>query len=308
MSDHAPGRANLFGSLIYNRPLVCLTLTAFMWGCNAIVSRAAVPEISPMMMTGLRWIFVCLFTLPIAMRGFPAAWSELRPKLRIIVLLGVTGFTGFNALFYLAGHFTEAINIGILQGSIPIFVLLGVVLFQAVRVTALQLVGVILTLIGVGTIASKGSWATLATLSFNFGDLLMVAACASYALYTIVLQKRPAVPALVLFSAFAWVALISALPLVAIEYAIGEASMPTLKGWALVVFVALFPSFLAQMLFMRGVELMGPERAGLFVNLVPVFASILAVVLLGEAFLLFHAVALMLVLGGIWLAEKARSR
>jgi len=187
-------------------------------------------------------------------------------------------------------------------------VLIGALLFLKARVTLLQLVGVALTLIGVAAIASKGDPARLAALTFNLGDLLMILACAGYALYTIVLKRRPALPPLVIFAAFAWFALFSALPLAAVEYAAGKTMWPTAKGWALIGFVAFFPSFFAQILFMRGVDLVGPERSGLFVNLVPVFASILAVVLLGEDFHLYHALALALVLGGIWLAEKGKGK
>ena len=102
------------------------------------------------------------------------------------------------------------------------------------------------------------------------------------------------------------VALIGTLPLVAIEFALGQASLPTIKGWGILLYVAVFPSFLGQIFYVRGVDLVGPGRAGLFVNLVPVFAAILAVVILGERFAFYHGIALILVLGGIWLAERGK--
>jgi drug/metabolite transporter (DMT)-like permease len=131
----------------------------------------------------------------------------------------------------------------------------------------------------------------------------MVVACLLYAGYTVALQRRPAVAALSLFTVLAAAALLASLPLVAMEAASGQLQWPTLTGWTIAVLAVLFPSFLAQMFFLRGVELIGPGRAGVFINLVPVFASILAVAILGESFAAFQAIALGLVLGGIWLSE-----
>jgi drug/metabolite transporter (DMT)-like permease len=98
----------------------------------------------------------------------------------------------------------------------------------------------------------------------------------------------------------------SSLPLVGMEMIQGTAQFPTPKGWLILLYVAFLPSLLSQIFFIRGVELIGPARAGLFVNLVPVFGALLAVVLLGEPFALYHAIGLALVLGGIWLAERRR--
>jgi drug/metabolite transporter (DMT)-like permease len=92
------------------------------------------------------------------------------------------------------------------------------------------------------------------------------------------------------------------------EVYVGSVIWPSFKGWTITLYIALFPSFIAQIFFMRGVELIGPGRAGIFVNLVPVFASALAVVILSEAFHLYHGVALALVLGGIWIAERHKLR
>jgi drug/metabolite transporter (DMT)-like permease len=134
----------------------------------------------------------------------------------------------------------------------------------------------------------------------------MLIACLFYAGYTLGLRHRPAVPGLVFFAAMAVVAFVSSLPLIGLEMAQGAAQFPTPKGWLILLYVAMMPSLLSQIFYIRGVELIGPARAGLFVNLVPVFGALLAVVLLGEPFALYHALGLVLVLGGIWLAERRR--
>lgn len=92
----------------------------------------------------------------------------------------------------------------------------------------------------------------------------------------------------------------------AIEYAYGSLVIPGIKGWLLVIYCAIFPSVLAQILFMRGVELVGSNRAGLYVNLVPVFAALFAVMILGEVMHLYHIISLVLVLGGIYMAERGK--
>ena len=113
---------------------------------------------------------------------------------------------------------------------------------------------------------------------------------------------------MVFFTVLAVIAAITTVPLLAYEYASGDLIWPSFDGWLIVVYIALFPSFLAQIMFIRGVELIGPERAGVFVNLVPIFAALLAVLILSEPFELYHAVALVLVLGGIVVAESRKAK
>ncbi len=292
---------------LHNHPIVLLTLTALFWGGNAVAGRLAVGEVSPMMLTGLRWLLVCAIFLPMVGPELRREWPVLRPRLVSIIVMGLLGFTGFNALFYIAAYYTEATNIGIIQGSIPVFVLAGALIAFRTPVRLIQAVGIAVTVIGVIVVAIRGDAARLATLSFNLGDSLMVLACLFYSAYTIALKKRPAISGLVFFAAVAVVALAGTLPLVAIEVALGQASLPTVKGWGILLYVAVFPSILGQIFYVRGVDLVGPGRAGLFVNLVPVFAAILAVVILGERFAFYHGIALALVLGGIWLAERGKA-
>ncbi|KZD12760.1 hypothetical protein AUP43_04075 [Oceanibaculum pacificum] len=278
-----------------------------MWGGNAVAGRIAVGEISPMLLTGIRWIGVVILLAIFARRTVIAEWPVLRRHLPFLMAMGALGFTGFNALFYLSAYTTSAINIGIIQGAIPIFVLIGAYIAYRTPVTLVQVIGAALTMIGVALVATRGEIAHAQALRINEGDLLMVIACALYAGYTVALRKRPAVSGLAMFSVMAVAALLTSLPLVAIEAAMGDFRAPTPTGWAVLAFVVLFPSFLSQIFFLRSVQLVGPGRAGLFVNLVPIFAAILAVLVLGELFQLYHALALGLVLGGIWLAERRRS-
>jgi drug/metabolite transporter (DMT)-like permease len=288
------------------RAYVLLTLTALFWAGNAILGRLAVGEVSPMALVSLRWLGALCLLVVFAHAQVRRDWPVIRGRLLFVAVMGATGFTIFNAIFYVAAHWTTAMNIGIIQGAFPVFVLIGAFAAYRTRVAGLQLAGVLMTMAGVAIIASGGELARLAVLALNLGDVLMIAACLLYAGYTLGLSRRPPVSALSLFTGMACAALVTSLPLALGEAALGRFQWPTPEGWLILGLVTLFPSFLSQIFFIQGVALIGPGRAGIFVNLVPVFTSILALLVLDEPFEPFHAVALALVLGGIWLSERGK--
>ena len=290
------------------RAYLLLIVTTWCWGCNALFGKIAVGEISPMLLVTLRWLGVVLLLLVFARRHFARDWPVLRQNLRYLALMGIAGFTAFNALFYISAHYTSAINIGIIQGSIPIFVILGSYILYRIRITRIQTIGIAVTLLGVMTVVSGGDLSQILDLSISRGDFLMLLACALYAGYSVGLIRRPAVSALALFTLLAAAAFVGSLPLLVIETLYQGFALPSMTGWTIAILVTLLPSFVAQIFFIQGVSLIGPGRAGVFVNLVPVFASIMAVLFLGESFELFHAVSLGLVLGGIGLSEIGKAK
>lgn len=280
-----------------------LSFTMACWGGNAVAGRLAVGEISPMVITSLRWGIVAVFLIGLVPRGLMNAWPEIRRHWVKITLMGIGGLTLFNALYYVAAHHTTAVNIALLQGSIPMFVVIGALLVYRTRIGILQMAGIVTTLVGVVVVATQGHIGALAGLRLNIGDLLLLVACFLYAGYTLALRGRPEMPGLVFFAAMAIVAFVTSLPLVGYEIVAGTVLWPTPKGWMILAFIAVFPSFLAQVTYIRGVELIGPGRAGLFNNLIPLFGAFFAVIVLGEPFALFHLVALVLIVGGILIAE-----
>ncbi len=282
-----------------------LTITALCWASNVVFGQLAVGEISPMLLVCLRWattlLLIALFVGPVIRRD----WVALRPHLPFLAIMGATGFTIFNALFYLAAHTTSGLNMGIIQGSIPIFVLIILFVVYRAPITWTALFGVMTALIGVVTVVTAGEFSRLLQLSFQFGDVLMVIACMLYAGYTVGLRRRPPVSAFALFVVLAASAFLAAVPLAALEVAAGTHQWPSAKGMMVVVLVAIIPSVIAQTCFIQGVDRLGPARAGIFVNLVPVFGSALVVLFLGEVLQGYHALSLALVLSGIWLSERA---
>ena len=289
---------------LYRTPPALLTLTAFMWGMNAIIGQLAVGEIAPFALVLARWVMVAAVLWPLYGRQVIAHWPAIRARLGGVVFMAIAGFTAFNSLFYVASIHTSGVNIGILQGAMPVMVLIGAVIFFGDKVSPLQALGVCVTLVGVAVVACKGDIDVLLALALNYGDLLMLVAALFYSAYTVAIRARPDVPGAALFTLFAVIAAVSAVPLAVWETTTENYEWPTMTGWALAIVVAIFPSCLAQLFFLRGVDLIGPARAGVYINLVPIFAAILAVIVLGEVFAAYHALALALVLGGIWLAGR----
>ena len=292
---------------LWDMPIALLALTALIWAGHAIVARLAVGQIAPMTLTTGRWAMALGPIMYAARSTLRTDLVVLRQRWFYVVCMGGLGFTAFNAIFYVSGHYTSAINISLIQGAVPAFVMLGAWLVFRDRVGPLQMLGAFVTIAGVATIAARGEWARLVSLAFNFGDAAMLFAALLYAGYTVGLRDRPKVSGLGFLAGMAIAALATSVPLFIAEIARGEFIWPSLSGYALLLYAALGPAFVAQMFFMRGVELIGPGRAGVFVNLVPVFGALMAVVLLGEPFAAYHIVALALVVGGIAIAQRAPS-
>jgi len=295
-------------SRAYSSAPFLLFLATLGWGSNTIASRLAVGEISPMLLIFFRWGFVVVILLSLYWRQMIDEWPIIRPRLKWLLIMGGCGLSLFNAFFYIAAHSTTAVNLGIIQSTMPGMILLGSFMFFGDRINGLQFSGLLLTLLGVGVIVTQGSLEQLMQLTFNHGDLLMIFACSFYAMYTVGLKSRPKISGMVMLAYFSVAAFLMTIPLMIFESLIYGTVMPGIKGFAIVFYIAIIPSFLSQIFFMRGVDLIGPGSAGLYANLVPIFSAIMAVLLLSEEFALFHLAAMLLVFGGIGLFEYQSRR
>ena len=288
----------------WGNPVLLLTLTTLIWAGHALVGRLAVGEIGPMTLVTLRWAVALIPIVLAARKTLKADWARLSEHWPKVAAMGALGYTGFNALFYAAAHYTSAINMSLIQGSIPALVLIGSSLAYRLHASALAWAGALTTIAGVATIAAAGDWGRLAHANVNIGDAMMLLACAFYAFYTLALRGRPNASPFGFLAAMAFAALIASLPLFVAEVLTRGFTVPTWRGALVLLYAALGPAFVAQVFFMRGVELIGPSRAGVFINLVPVFGALMAVALLGEPFAAYHVVALALVVAGIVMAQR----
>ena len=280
-----------------------LAWATLFWAGNSIAGKLAVGHASPMVVVAVRWLVVMVVLYVFSRKHIAADWPVIRSRWRYLLLLGVLGFTGFSVALYYALVYTTAINSAILQGGMPFFVFCASFVLFGSRVSLKQAVGFVISFIGVVAIAARGDIDNLTALDINFGDALMLVAIISYGVYTAALRSKPTLHWASLMFALCLGATLSSLPLLAFEMAQGATIIPDLQGWAAITYIVIFPSLLGQVFYIRAVELIGSNRAGLFVNLLPIWGAVLAVTLLGEAFHLYHAVALVLILAGIGLAE-----
>jgi len=288
---------------LWSQPVFLMTLTTLFWAGNTVAGKTAVGHISPGLLTFSRWGLLSLILAFIYGKQMSAVWPELQSRWMYVAAMGALGLAAFNLLFYISAHHTTAVNIGILQGSIPIIVLIGAFFIYRTRITALQVLGATVGLIGVVTVALRGVPSQLADLRLNEGDILMASACIFYAGYTLGLKNRPKISGIVLFTYFAIAGSLLSAPVAFLEWWNGSIIWPDGTGWLVIVYVTIFPSFLSQIFFLRSVDLIGPGRSGVYVNLTPIFAALLAVVLLSEVFQLYHTIALALVVLGLWWAR-----
>ncbi|MER8525310.1 DMT family transporter [Mesorhizobium sp. M0814] len=280
-----------------------LLFTTLLWGGNSVAGKLAVGHISPMTLVFLRWLLAVLILLPIGWGTLRQDWPVVRRHWLLLGGLGACGFAFFNAIFYTALNYTTAINVSIEQAAIPIVIIIANFVLFRLRVNRVQIAGVVLTIIGVAVTASHGDLRQLLKLDLNFGDAIMLVAVLCYSFYSVGLRLKPVIRWQSLMLALSVAALVTSLPFFLWEIAAGKVIVPDARGWAVAFYTAIGASVISQIFYIRGNELIGANRAGLFINLVPIFGTLLSVLIVGETFQLYQALALALVLGGISLAE-----
>lgn len=286
-----------------------LVITMVFWAGNAVAGRLAVGEVSPLALTWLRWTLGALVLCVIARSHLKRDWPILVRRWPYFLFMGATGFAIFNALLYTALVHTTALNATIVQAGMPMIIFLLNFAFYRTAVRWIQILGYSVTLAGVLVTASQGQIGHLPGLDINPGDLIMLLAVLVYASYSVALRAKPALHWLSFLAALFVVAALTSIPLAIYEASTAAFIWPaSMTGIGVVVYTAIFPSIIGQALFIRAIELIGGNAAGLLVNLVPIFGAVLAVLLLDEAFQPYHAAGLALVLGGIMLAQWIGSR
>ncbi|MGD1885524.1 MAG: DMT family transporter [Cohaesibacteraceae bacterium] len=293
---------------LYNRPYLLLILTILFWAGNTIAGKLASGVIPPFTLTFMRWLIVAIIAYIIARPHLEEHRETIKRHWPILFLMGLLGFSLFNTSLYTALTYTTALNVAIVQSAFPAVIIFLMFSVYRERITAVQGLGVLIASIGVVFTAAQGSLDRLIALEFNRGDIIMVLGVFLFSIYSILLRKKPKLPWQVFLLMLAIGALLGSIPLLVIDLAAGRYPAADWRTVALMTYVVLFPSFVSQVFWVRGVELIGAGRASLFINLIPVFGALLAVVILGEVFQTYHAVGLVCVVGGIFLAEWAGRR
>ena len=297
-SENSPARNSAM-------PHFLLVLTVSIWAGNAIAGKFAVGHISPMVLTFSRWSLAFLIVTAFAHKQIRQDWPIIRKNAAYLLIMGTIGYSGFNILLYSALHHTTAINVAIEQSAMPLMIFLGSLLLYRQTFGWFQIVGFTLTLVGVAIVITGGDLSKLNAQTFNRGDIMMFFAAICYSAYSIGLKQKQEMHWLSLLAAFFAGALISSIAAMAWEINAGEAIFPfTTTGFAVVAFTAILPSIVAQASFIEGVGKLGANAAGIYINLLPIFAAILAVLLLNETLGLFHVIALILVIAGITLVQR----
>jgi drug/metabolite transporter (DMT)-like permease len=285
-------------------PYFFLAVAPLCWAGNVVLARGVIHMIPPVSFAFWRWTIAFIVILPFTWRYVKHDWQCAVKSWKMMVLLSLMGISWFNTILYTAVHTTTAINAAMIQTVMPaVIILLSLVLFNE-RIVRLQILGVGLCIFGALLVIARGQWTTLQGLSFARGDIMMIGAVILYSLYSALCPRRPPIHPLSFLTITFGLGVLGLLPLYVWEFNRQKGFAVTPEVAASVLYVALFPSILAYLCWNRGIDLMGANRAGLFINLIPVFASILAILFLDEALAGYHLLGMILIFLGMILFNR----
>jgi drug/metabolite transporter (DMT)-like permease len=289
----------------FGNAYLLLVLTMLFWAGNSVVARGAHELVPPLTLAWMRWTFAALIIAPFAWPYIRRDFSAIRAHWPILFLLGALGAGTFVSLYYIGLSKTTAINGLIINSAVPILIPIAVFGIFRETISRMQALGIVLSFLGVLLVLTKGDPALLATLELNEGDLWVLSAMIVWAVYTALLRKQPGIHWLS-FAALSF-AVASAInfPFFIGEMLAGKHIEPTLHAVMAIAYVSTFPSVVAQIFYIRGVELIGGSRAGVFMHLIPFFGAILAIIFLGETLRFYHLAAFGLILTGVAIASRA---
>ena len=286
-------------------PYLLLTSAIFFWALNWVAGRALRDDVPSYSLAFWRWVSAIVLMLPFAWPHLVRGWPAMRRSWPIMLALGMLGTTFCNLASYGGLKYTTAVSGSILNSFVPVLIIAISWAFLGQRLRASQWVGVAISLCGVLTIVGRGDPMVILSLKLNVGDLWIFASMLLWALYTVCLRWRPLdVHPLGLLAANAIVGVVAMLPVYLWSLAKGMHITWTAGAVAGLAYVGVFPSVVGYIFWNHGVARVGPSKAGMFMHLMPVFASLLAIVFLGEHLRPFHIVGMAAILGGIWLTTR----
>ncbi|MCB9055808.1 MAG: DMT family transporter [Chitinophagales bacterium] len=292
-------RAPLSGALL-------AILATIIWSGNFIIARGVIHSIPPVTLSFYRWLTATIILLPFVWNSFYQHTGLIKKKIIYFLLAAITGVSIFNTFVYIAGHFSEAINMALIgTTSSPIMSVILARIFLKEKIPLSRIIGMTICIIGILLLLSKGSWQTLLTFSFSKGDWWMLAAALAFAIYNVMAKKKPVEmnSKNFLFTVFL-MGTIVLLPFYFFEFKAQGGFSPTIANLSAILYLGLGASVICFLLWNIAIGQLGAGRTSLFGNLIPVFSSIEAVIFLNEKITWIHIASFLLVMIGLLIANK----
>lgn len=285
--------------------LLLLAAANLLWSGNWVAGRALRDAIDPLTLNFWRWVIACAVLAPFALAGLRGKGAVLRRHAGILLLLAFTGVAAFHSLVYLGLRSTTTVNGVLLNSSIPLFILACSWLLERERASRRQVGGMLVSLLGIVVILSRGDPAALLELELHAGDAWVLVAMPVWGVYSVLLKRRPPeLGGLAFLLVIAAAGALLLLPGAVLMAFVAPVAMPSPPQALAILYIAVAASVLAYVCWNRGVAVVGANTAGFTVHLLPAFGTVLAILILGESFAAFHAVGIATILAGVLLATR----
>ncbi len=291
-----------------NLAYIFLFLTTLFWSGNFIVGKAAsLYSIPPFSLNFYRWFFAWLILFPFTYKEIIKKKNYVFTNLVFFIILGITSITVFNSIVYYSLNFTQVISGVLMISTIPVMIIFISSLLKIEKTNIYQIIGVILSLIGVLFIITKAEIETLSSLNFNKGDLTMVIAMFSWATYSALLKKKKyELTQISLLQVIITFGLIFLIPVYLIEMSMGYTITLDKPFYLTLTYVVLFPGLASFFFWIKGIALIGANRAGIFLHLMPIFSAVMAMLIFNEKFMFYHLLGAIFILIGLILSNKKK--
>ena len=283
-----------------------LILATLFWAGNFIVGKAAfVENIPPMSLVFFRWSLVWLILLPFTYKDILQYKEIILKNLPLLFFLALTSVGLFNSFTYLALIYTQVINASLFNTAIPAMIILLCFIFKIEETNRFQIIGLIISVLGILSIITKLDLNILLSLNFNKGDIIMIGGVITWGLYSSFLKKKKfTLPLLTLVHILCTFGLLFILPQFLFELSKGQVIKFDINLGYILVYLALFPSIGSYYCWAGAVSIIGANRAGIFLSLIPLFSTIFAIIFFDEKFYFFHFIGSILIVLGLLLSNK----
>ncbi len=283
-----------------------LVLAALFWSGNFIIGKfATLFEVPPLTLNFLRWVMVWFILIPFTIKEVLANKVYIKKNFFVIGFMGILSISTFNSVVYFALNFTQVINAVLMLAAIPVMIIIFSSIMKVEKTNVFQISGLILSIIGVGTIISNADIQKIISLNFNKGDLWMIVCVLSWSLYSTLLKKNKfKLSQFTLIQIMVTVGLIFLVPQFFYEQSIGLYIKINKASLLILFYVVIFPAIAAYYCWQKAIELIGPNRSAMFIQLMPLFSAILAIIIFKEKFQLYHFVGATFIISGIYLSNR----